>query len=706
MSNSPESFELKSDGVQLVVNVASGTPVVLHWGSDLGGNLDSTQLNIAMQEGVPHADLDAFQNPGVWRENARGFLGRPALQGHRAGQDWSQMFEIVEVKTSANTIFVRSADQAAGLEVAVNFEITNSGILRISQSLKNLGSTAFALNDLTTFLPLPDYAAETVDFTGRWVKERQPQRREIQVGTWAREIREGRSGHDYTIVQLAMTKDADYQRGEVWSMGLQWSGNTRHLIERQPTGRTTIGAGELLLPGEIQLAPGETYEAPVVAAAYSAEGIDGITDRYYRWLRSRPNHPSKVRPRPLTLNVWEAVYFDHNLEKLTQLADVAQSIGVERFVLDDGWFGARRDDHKGLGDWVVSKDVWPNGLKPLIDVVKSRGMEFGLWFEGEMVNPDSDLYRAHPEWILHVGDRVPPEGRFQQVLDITHQGAYDHVFGQVDAILSEYDIAYIKWDHNRTLTEAAHLGQAAVREQTKAIYRLFDELKARHPGLEIESCSSGGGRIDLGMVDHADRFWTSDCNDALERQYIQRYTQFAIPPEMLGSHIGPTHSHTTHRTHALSFRAITALFGHAGLEWDLTETTPEERKVLTSWASYYKANRELLHNGKMIRVEQPDDSAFVHGVVAQDKSRAIFALATLRGMPGMTPNVLRIEGLEAAANYRVKMVQPAGAPQYVHRQMPKWLDGVVLTGAALAKVGLRPPILAPENAILIEAERI
>ena len=175
---------------------------------------------------------------------------------------------------------------------------------------------------------------------------------------------------------------------------------------------------------------------------------------------------------------------------------------------------------------------------------------------------------------------------------------------------------------------------------------------------------------------------------------------------MLGSHIGPTHSHTTHRTHTLSFRAITALFGHAGLEWDLTETTPEEREVLKSWSAYYKANRELLHNGKMIRVEQPDDSAFVHGVVAQDKSRAIFAFAALRAMPGMTPNAVRIEGLDPAANYRVKMVQPAGAPQYVHRQMPKWLDGVVLTGAALSRVGLRPPILAPENAILIEAERI
>ncbi|WP_138316455.1 alpha-galactosidase [Rhodoluna limnophila] len=699
-------YTLSADGVSVIIDLSTGRPVVLHWGADLGSAIDAKSLLSAMQEGLPHSDLDAFQNPGIWRENSRGYLGRPAVQGHRDGQDWSQMFDITEVSAGENTLFVRSADLAAGLEVTANFELGASGILKISQTIKNLGTTSFSLGELTTWLPIPDYVSETVDFTGRWVKERQPQRREIQVGTWAREIREGRTGHDYTIVQLAMTKDADYQRGEVFSLGLQWSGNTRHLVERQPTGRTTMGAGELLLPGEVILAAGEIYEAPTVVASYSGEGVDGITDRHYRWLRSRPTHPSNVRPRPLTLNVWEAVYFNHNLEKLEQLADVAQEIGVERFVLDDGWFGSRRDDHSGLGDWVVSKDVWPNGLKPLIDVVKSRGMEFGLWFEGEMVNPDSDLYRAHPEWILHVGDRVPPEGRFQQVLDLTHQGAYDHVFGQVDAILSEYDIAYIKWDHNRPLIEAAHLGQAAVREQTKAIYRLFDQLKANHPGLEIESCSSGGGRIDLGMVEHADRFWTSDCNDALERQYIQRYTQFAIPPEMLGSHIGPTHSHTTHRTHSLSFRAISALFGHAGIEWDVTETTPEERAALKSWASYYKANRSLLHTGKMIRVEQPDDSSFVHGVVSQDKSKAIFAYVTLRAIPGMTPTALRLEGLDPKANYRIKMVQPAGSPEYVQRGMPTWIDGVELSGAALSKIGVRPPILAPENGFLVEVERV
>jgi alpha-galactosidase len=705
MNTTPDFYTLEADGVSAIIDLATGTPVVLHWGATLG-KLNPVDLRKALQEGIPHADLDVYQNPGVWREGARGYLGRPAVLGHRNGVDWSQQFDIVDVQSSANTLLVTSKDARAGLEVSAKFELSATGILRISQSITNLGTENFALGELTTWLPLPDYISETVDFTGRWVKERQPQRREIQVGTWSREIREGRSGHDYTIVQLAMTKDADYQRGEVYSLGLQWSGNTRHVVERLSTGRTNIGAGELLLPGEVILAAGETYEAPTVAATYSSEGIDGITDRYYRWLRSRPNHPSNVRPRPLTLNVWEAVYMNHNLEKLTQLADVAKEIGVERFVLDDGWFGARRDDHAGLGDWVVAKEVWPNGLQPLIDVVKSRGMEFGLWFEGEMVNPDSDLYRAHPEWILHVEGRIPPEGRFQQVLDLTHQGAYDHILGQVDAILSEYDIAYIKWDHNRTLVEAAHLGKAAVREQTKAIYRLFDELRLRHPGLEIESCSSGGGRIDLGMVEHADRFWTSDCNDALERQYIQRYTQFAIPPEMLGSHIGPTHSHTTHRVHALSLRAVSALFGHAGLEWDITECTPEEREYLKTWAAYYKANRSLLHTGKMVRVEQPDDVAFVHGVVAQDKSRALYAYVTLRAMKGQTPNVLRFEGLDSKATYRVKMVTPAGAPQYIHRGLPAWLDGIELTGEALARTGVRPPILAPENAFLIELERI
>jgi alpha-galactosidase len=208
------------------------------------------------------------------------------------------------------------------------------------------------------------------------------------------------------------------------------------------------------------------------------------------------------------------------------------------------------------------------------------------------------------------------------------------------------------------------------------------------------------------MVEHADRFWTSDCNDALERQYIQRYTQTVIPPELLGSHIGPTTAHTSHRTHSLGFRAITALFGHAGIEWDITGCSSDEIETLKSWANYYKANRNLLHSGKMIRVEQPNDEAFVHGVVAQDKSKAIFSYVALKGTTGSLPNSLRILGLEPNANYEVKLVEPAGSAVEIGRKSPQWFEGVTLTGAALASIGLKTPVLAPEQAILVEAIRL
>ncbi len=701
MTTSSTIHLLAVDGVCLLVDLSSGTPVIVHWGRDLGAT--TADLAALAADGLPGSDLDVPVAPGVWRENARGFLGRPALLGHRAGQDWTQLFAVTDVEASATSLRVVSEDAVAALRVTVTFELQPAGVILVTQSVTNLGTEPFQLDELTTWLPLPDHATETMDFTGRWLKERQPQRRRIAVGTWAREVREGRSGHEHTIVQLAMTEGADYQTGSVWSTGLMWSGNSRHLVERTPTGRTSIGAGELLLPGELSLAAGESYTAPTVAATFSADGIDGMTDRLYRWIRARPQHPTT--PRPLTLNVWEAVYFDHNLGKLSELVGVAKEIGVERFILDDGWFMHRRNDHAGLGDWVVDPEVWPNGLAPLIQQVTDAGMQFGLWLEGEMVNADSDLYRAHPEWIFQAGGRVPPEARHQQVLDLAHSGAYEHVLGQVDALLTEYDIHYIKWDHNRVLTEAAHLGRAGVHAQTEAIYRLFDELKRRHPGLEIESCSSGGGRVDLGMISHADRFWTSDCNDALERQHIQRYTGFAIPPEMLGAHVGPTHSHTTGRVHSLSFRALTALFGHAGLEWDITETTPEEREHLAVWSAYYRAHRSLLHSGRVVRVEQTDDAAYVHGVVSHDRSEAIFAYVQLDTADASNPPRFRIPGLDPQAAYRVRVAEPAGPAQTVQRANPAWMGGVVLTGAALAEVGLRPPILSPENAILIELER-
>lgn len=700
-------FHLKRSGVSLLIETSSATPNIVHWGRELSDRIDESSLLTAIQEPTPHCDFDDPQLVGVYRENARGFLGAPSIVGSRDGLDFSQLFSLRDAnQISENEIEFISIDAEAELEVATTFTLQASGVLELQQRITNLGLNDFKLDSLTTWLPLPDYVAEQIDFTGRWMNERQPQRKAIQTGTWLREGREGRSGHDFTLIEFALAAGTNFEKGEAWGVSLAWSGNSRHLIERTPIGRTSIGAGELLLAGEVILAKEETYVAPKVVAVYSAEGLDGASHRLHTQQRSRANHPTNVRPRPVTLNVWEAVYFDHNLEKLTELAKVAGEIGVERFVLDDGWFGSRRDDFSGLGDWLVSTDVWPNGLSPLIDAVKANGMEFGLWFEGEMINQDSDLYREHPDWILQAGGRVPPTFRNQQVLDLAHEGAFNHVLGQVDAILSEYDIAYIKWDHNRVLTEAAHFGRPAVRKQVEAIYRLFDELKLRNPGLEIESCASGGGRIDLGMIEHADRFWTSDNNDALERQNINRFTTIAIAPELLGTHIGPTKAHSSGRTHTHTFRATTALWGHAGLEWDLTEATTEERNLLASWISYYKEKRSLLHSGRTIRTEHAEPNAYVHGVVAQDQSDAIFMLAQLRPSQFSRPANIRLTGLDQDATYEVKVVAPAGAAQSMQIKAPTWFAGVQLTGAALSTFGLRSPVLRPEQALLIEAKRI
>jgi len=703
---SKQLFHLNRAGVSLLIETSQGTPNVFYWGAALRAGVDPSQYLLGITEPVAHSYVDKPQRPGAWREHARAYWGRPAVLGHRDGKDWSQLFTLVSTTESEHGVSFISRDSDLGIEVEISYELSASGLVLMNHRVTNLAAGTFFLENSSAFLPLPDHATDILDFTGRWLKERQPQRSKINTGIWSRESREGRSGHDYTIVQFAMTEDANFQRGEVWGVSLAWSGQAQHIIEREPVGRTTIGAGELLMPGEVTLAQGETYQAPQVVGSYANDGIDGASHRLHQWVRARKQHPTNVRPRPVSLNVWEAVYFDHRLEKLTALAQVAKEIGVERFVLDDGWFGARRDDHAGLGDWTVAPEVWPNGLKPLIDTVKANGMEFGLWFEGEMINPDSDLYRAHPEWILHSANRTPIEARYQQVLDLSHEGAYNHVLGQVDAILTEYDIAYIKWDHNRTLVDAAHFGKATMRNQNIAIYRLFDELKRRHPGLEIESCASGGGRIDLGMVEHADRFWTSDDNDPLERQNIYRYTSIAIPPELLGTHIGPTHSHSTARTHTIGFRAITALWGHAGLEWDLTETTADERVLLREFTDYYKANRGLLHSGRVSRLDSIDGYSWTHGVVAQDGSRGIFAYIALGLSQYTEPKKLRLAGLEADGLYQVKLVNLAGQYESIQRTEPDWATGVTLDGRFLMSEGLRPPILKPEFGFLLEVVKV
>ena len=686
----------------LLIEVVNGALVIRHWGAPiLGQNHD---IALASQVSIANSSWDEPQLPGLMRESARGFLGRPTLSGHRNGKAWSTKFEVTDFHHQGSHCKVTLRDFHAELEVIVTFDLDAFGVLIEKATVKNIGNSDYVLNEFIHWLPLPREATQTLDFAGRWSNERQPQRRDIQIGTWVRESREGRSGHNFSIADIALTAQTSFQSGSAWATSIAWSGNSHYLVERSFDGQQSIGAGELLLAGEVILKGNESYEAPALFAVYSNQGLDGVSAAFHSHLRAREIHPK--RPRPLTLNMWEALYFDHDEAKIRALVDVAAEVGVERVVLDDGWFHSRRNDRSGLGDWVIDPAVWPNGLAPVIEYINSKSIEFGLWFEGEMVNPDSDLYRAHPDWILHEGDRTPPLWRHQLVLDLGHEDAYKHVLEQTSSLLAAHNIVYIKWDHNRVLVDAGHLGAAGVRRQTQAIYRLFAELKKRHPGLEIESCASGGARIDLGVIDFVDRFWTSDNNDALERQTIQRWTSQIIPPEMLGTHIGPTHGHQTGRTLELSMRAITALFGHAGIEWNITQATAEERANLATWAKYYKENRALLHSGKSVRIDYPDEHGYLYGVISADTKKSIFAYVQLTPTVTIHPASLKFAGLDAAANYSVKAVYPAGKPRFMLITPPQWMDGITMSGSALETIGVAAPILAPANAVLIEITQL
>ncbi|HUH06508.1 MAG TPA: alpha-galactosidase [Egibacteraceae bacterium] len=689
-------------GTALLIDARGpGVPAVVHWGGDLGGNIDADAIVSAGLPPRARGALAVHTPVSLLPERARGYRGRPGLTGHRDGADWSASFRLDRVAaTGPDSVEIAAEDPGAGLQLRCELRFEASGVLTLRHVLRNAGTASYTLMELSCVLPVPRQAVELLDFTGRWSRERHPQRSAFDFGSRVRENRRGRTGHDAAFVLAAGTTGFGFRSGEVWAAHLGWSGDSTMFAERAPDGRAVVGGAELLGPGEVVLGPGEEYTTPWLYAAHSRRGLDGISSAFHSWLRARPQHPS--RPRPVTLNTWEAVYFDHDLERLTRLADTAAQIGVERFVLDDGWFRHRRDDTAGLGDWYVDEGVWPKGLHPLIDHVVARGMEFGLWFEPEMINPDSDLYRAHPDWLLQTGGRMPPAWRNQQVLDLANPDAYAYLLERIDALLSEYDIAYIKWDHNRDLMEAGHEGQPAVHRQTLAVYRLLDELRSRHPRVEIESCSSGGARVDLGILQRTDRVWASDTNDALERQSIQRWTGLLLPPELIGAHIGPPTSHTTGRTHTLSFRAATALFCHFGMEWDIASAAQEDLDGLQSIIGFYKQLRGLLHHGEVVRGDHPDPAAWVHGVVAADRSQALFAYVQLATSVTEVPGPAALPGLDDDRRYRVQAVHPAGEPSG-HSMAPPWMadGGIVLTGRELEAVGLQMPVLDPENVLLL-----
>lgn len=710
-SGSSDLIHLRAAGTSLVLDLSGATlPRVVHWGADLGVDADLQALRHGLRPQPIGFSIDRPVEVAVLPEQSAGWLGTPGLVGNRGGADFSTAFRVHEVAPRTDGITVRAEDTTAGLALDLAVELTASGLVRQRASVTNTGSTPFVVDALNLTLPVPPVAVELLDFTGHHLRERSPQRTAWTQGLRMRESRTGRTGFDSPYLMAAGTAAFGNRSGEIWAVHTAWSGNHRTFAERTFHSVSLLGSGELLLSGEVALEPGQSYSSPWQYGSYGV-GLDEVSARFHRYLRSRPGHPTS--PRPVVANTWEAVYFDHDLDRLRQLADAAAEVGAERFVLDDGWFGSRRDDSRGLGDWYVSDEVWPDGLGPLTDHVTGLGLEFGLWVEPEMINEDSDLARAHPDWIMATGGRLPGAARNQQVLDLARPEAFAHILERLDNLLSAYPISYLKWDHNRDLVEAGHqpTGRAGVHDQTLALYRLLDELRARHPDVEIESCSSGGGRVDLEILQRTDRVWASDCIDALERQGIQRWTNALIPLELMGTHVGADVSHTTHRNHPLDFRAGTALFGHFGIEWDLTAASAAERARLAEWVVLHKEVRGLLHTGTAVHADHPDPAYQVHGVVAEDGSDALFAIVATATTANYPPGPVRLPGLDADTTYHVRPQAPGdvidGNASEWGVPLPWWTpEGITTSGRVLGAAGLQAPVLFPERLVLIRATRV
>ncbi|MBK7822268.1 MAG: alpha-galactosidase [Tessaracoccus sp.] len=711
-------LHLRAGGTSVVVNCpGSSLAEILYWGADLGHQSLATLAAWAeTRVGVVSGCADVPPRLSLVPSQAEGWLGTPGLVGSRGGLGQFSAFRPVGIEVLAadgtegapSDVRLTAHDDEADLDLVIELRLAASGLLRARTELTNRGAGGYAVDSLLLALPVPAAETQIIDQSGHHLRERAIAFHEFTIGAHEQSVRVARA-HAGSTIHGTCTPGTGWNRGSAHYVHVAWSGNTRTIAERNVLGQNALIGGELLMPGEVVLAHGESYATPWLIATWG-EGLDGAAARVHDYVRTRPNHPTT--PRPVTFNAWEAVYFDHSLDRLLQLADVAAESGAERFVLDDGWYGSRRSDTSGLGDWVVSDEVWPHGLAPLADAVHARGMEFGLWFEPEMINLDSDAARAHPEWILSPRSHRPQEARTQHVLDLTNPAAFAHVLGQMRRVLADTKIDFIKWDFNRDLYEAVSplTGRPAYHAQTLATYRLMGTLLAEHPGLEIESCAGGGARIDLGIMELAVRVWASDCIDPIERQQIEAGTSLLLPPELVGSHIASTESHTTGRTLNLAVRASTALFSHMGVEWNLLEASAQERADLASWIALHKELRPLLHTGRVVHVDHPDAGWSVHGVVSSDKDDAVFSLMRVATSPVRPGPAVVLPGLAPEADYRLTELLPDGIPSAeIASPFPGswgwWPEGVTLPGRVLSDVGLRFPDLMPERVILVRLRR-
>ena len=584
------------------------------------------------------------------------YSGKPKLKGLPA--------TYTEEASEANTLEITLFDSVINAELVLIYTIFNneSAIARSCRFI-NKGKESLELtNAMSMCLDLPDCNYELIQLSGAWAREREVRKRKLEQGIQAISSARGNSSHNHNPFIALKRPNADEFQGEALGFSLVYSGNFLAQVEVDTYDVSRVLMGINPFGFTWHLDEGEEFQTPEVVMVYSDKGMNGVSQTYHKLYRTRLARGEwRDKVRPILINNWEATYFDFTEDILVNIAKTAKEDGIELFVLDDGWFGTRCDDTSGLGDWYANTDRLPNGISGLSKRIEDLGMKFGLWFELEMVNKDSELYRKHPEWIIQTPNRNTSHGRNQYVLDFSNPEVVDYIYEMVDKILRESSISYIKWDMNRCITECysaflpCHRQGEVFHRYILGVYDLYERLIKNHPYILFESCASGGGRFDAGMMYYAPQCWTSDDSDAVERIKIQYGTSYAYPVSSMGAHVSITPNHQLFRNTPLETRGNVAYFGAFGYELDLTKLTEEEHEIVKKQVEFVKEYRELIQKGTFFRLQSPfENNISAWMIVSEDKKEAIVAYFKVLNDVNCPLRRMKLHGLDENLLYSIK----------------------------------------------------
>ena len=675
----------------------------LYWGAPLWriDDLAAPQTRRDLSSFDPRQMLENEEYPG-WG-GPRYY--EPALKITRADGDRDLVLHYVSHRISGNDLEIALRDIRDPIEVTLHYRVyPEHGIVCRSTTIRNATGAPLTVESAQAaawHLP-PGEGYRLTYVSGRWAAEDQIQREPIHEGAKILESRKLHTSHNFNPWFAIDAGDASEDRGRVWFGALAWSGNWRITVEQTPYRQVRVTGGFNTFDFAYPLAPGESLETPEFYAGFSADGFGGMSRALHRFEREEilPGGAT-ARLRPVLYNSWEATTFNVDEPGQRALAEKAAKLGVELFVMDDGWFGARDNDRAGLGDWTVNPRKFPNGLKPLIDRVNALGMEFGLWVEPEMVNADSDLYRRHPDWVIHFDNRPRSELRNQMILNLARPDVRDYIFGVLDKLATEYNIRYFKWDMNRSVSEPGWPEAGPLDERklwvdyVRNLYDIIDRLRAKHPKLEIESCSGGGGRVDLGILRRVDEVWTSDNTEAFDRLRIQEGFSMGYAPKIMSAWVTDV-PNMNGRSVPLAFRFLVAMQGALGIGANLNHWSEQDTALATRMVALYKRIRATVQTGELYRLASPraGDLTANQYVAPDGRQAVLFAFRHSQQYNTAVP-AIRLRGLDEKALYRVEA--PLGKLQDHQTEF---------SGAWLMRAGLNLDLRGDYDAAAIVLQRL